>query len=89
MIYGIVVGSPWPLTTGVGFKLYDITDKATLYPAMTEAARAPSNDMQAFQKVLQSSKHIIAVAGAGLSAASGQHSIILCHSRLLEYEAHS
>jgi len=31
----------------------------------------PSQDMEAFQATLQSSKNIIAVAGAGLSAASG------------------
>jgi hypothetical protein len=33
-----------------------------------------SNDMVAFQELLSSSKHIIAVAGAGLSAASGKFS---------------
>jgi hypothetical protein len=33
-----------------------------------------SNDMAAFQELLSSSKHIIAVAGAGLSAASGKFS---------------
>jgi hypothetical protein len=32
----------------------------------------PSNDMEAFRNTLRSSKHIIAVAGAGLSAASGE-----------------
>lgn len=32
-----------------------------------------SNDMEAFGKVLASSKKIIAVAGAGLSAASGAY----------------
>ncbi|KIM45828.1 hypothetical protein M413DRAFT_64769 [Hebeloma cylindrosporum] len=32
---------------------------------------APSQDMNAFQELLRSSKNIIAVAGAGLSAASG------------------
>ncbi|KAF8803861.1 DHS-like NAD/FAD-binding domain-containing protein [Phlegmacium glaucopus] len=32
---------------------------------------APSKDMKAFQEILQSSKNIIAIAGAGLSAASG------------------
>ena len=32
----------------------------------------PSNDMEAFRKTLRESKHIIAVAGAGLSAASGE-----------------
>ena len=31
----------------------------------------PSSDMAAFKELLSSSKHIIAVAGAGLSAASG------------------
>jgi NAD+-dependent protein deacetylase sirtuin 5 len=31
----------------------------------------PSTDMEAFRKVLYSSKNVIAVAGAGLSAASG------------------
>lgn len=31
----------------------------------------PSGDMEAFRRVLRSSKHIITVAGAGLSAASG------------------
>jgi NAD-dependent deacetylase sirtuin 5 len=32
----------------------------------------PSGDMQAFKEVLSRSKHIVAVAGAGLSAASGE-----------------
>jgi len=32
---------------------------------------APSSDMNAFKECLRSSKHLIAVAGAGLSAASG------------------
>ena len=32
---------------------------------------SPSQDMKAFHEILQSSKNIIAVAGAGLSAASG------------------
>ena len=32
----------------------------------------PSADMAAFKELLSSSKHIIAVAGAGLSAASGE-----------------
>ena len=32
----------------------------------------PSADVEAFRKVFASSKHIIAVAGAGLSAASGE-----------------
>lgn len=31
----------------------------------------PSHDMNAFKQTLRTSKHIIAVAGAGLSAASG------------------
>ena len=32
----------------------------------------PSTDMNTFRQVLSNSKHIIAVAGAGLSAASGE-----------------
>ena len=35
-------------------------------------SQLPSNDMEAFRKTLRESKHIIAVAGAGLSAASGE-----------------
>ncbi|KAJ3531380.1 hypothetical protein NM688_g7586 [Phlebia brevispora] len=38
---------------------------------MAESEDSPSSDMLAFQQTLRSSKHIIAVAGAGLSAASG------------------
>ncbi|PSR73666.1 hypothetical protein PHLCEN_2v10585 [Hermanssonia centrifuga] len=37
----------------------------------TGNAQLPSDDMNAFREVLRYSKHIIAVAGAGLSAASG------------------
>lgn len=33
----------------------------------------PAEDMEAFKRVLASSKRIIAVAGAGLSAASGSN----------------
>lgn len=33
--------------------------------------RPPSNNVEEFRKVLQAAKHIIVVAGAGLSAASG------------------
>jgi hypothetical protein len=40
---------------------------------------APSTDMTAFREVLMKSKHIIAVAGAGLSAASGE----LAHLRVV------
>lgn len=38
---------------------------------MDHDENTPSNDMEAFRQVLHSSKNIIAVAGAGLSAASG------------------
>jgi hypothetical protein len=37
---------------------------------------SPSEDMTAFKELLSSSKHIIAVAGAGLSAASGSYTPI-------------
>lgn len=36
---------------------------------------SPSKDMAAFKELLSSSKHIIAVAGAGLSAASGRFTL--------------
>lgn len=43
----------------------------TTMDSQTESQSLPSNDMAAFKDVLSSSKHIIAVAGAGLSSASG------------------
>jgi len=33
----------------------------------------PSTDMQQFREVVRSSKNIVVIAGAGLSAASGDH----------------
>jgi NAD-dependent SIR2 family protein deacetylase len=38
----------------------------------------PSSNIEAFRKVLGDAKHIIVVAGAGLSAASG----LVCHLAL-------
>lgn len=35
--------------------------------------RSPSNNVEEFRAILQAAKHIIVVAGAGLSAASGLH----------------
>lgn len=38
---------------------------------MSRKRSSPSSDMAAFREVLANSKNIIAIAGAGLSAASG------------------
>lgn len=38
---------------------------------MSRKRTSPSSDMAVFKEVLSNSKNIIAVAGAGLSAASG------------------
>jgi NAD-dependent SIR2 family protein deacetylase len=35
--------------------------------------KGPSTDLQEFRKVVKSSRNIIAIAGAGLSAASGDY----------------
>jgi NAD-dependent deacetylase sirtuin 5 len=37
----------------------------------SDSVAPPSNDMEAFRELLRSSRNIIAIAGAGLSAASG------------------
>ena len=36
-----------------------------------KGTRPPSHNIEAFRSILQSSKNIVAIAGAGLSAASG------------------